>query len=174
MARSDGSKLYAALSIEDLRRHPVWRMLLTRDSDDELYVRPLKRLPALNLEMKLVGTQVRLANGTSCWAMLSHVDAQKPRLTRHFLSAAFHKDGKWFHLSRYYDFDHERRGPGALAEFLNLPVDAIFPITYDIRSVAKGDPAALVGAITLEPEEKLTRDEIIALAVPRLRIGESS
>lgn len=167
MARPDGCKLYAALSIADLRRHPVWRMLLTRDSDDELHVRPLMRLPASNLEAKLVGTEVRLANGTSCWAMLSHIDAQNPRLTRHFLSAAFHKDGKWFLLSRYHDIDYEQRGPAALAEFLNLPVDAIFPITYDIRSVATGDPAALAGAITLEPEEKLTRDQIIALAVPR-------
>ena len=39
-------------------------------------------------------------------------------------------------------------------------------MTFDIRHVFKGVSAALSGIIENVPREKLTRDEIIAMAVP--------
>jgi hypothetical protein len=53
-----------------------------------------------------------------------------------------------------------------LSHFLGLPVDDIFPIFFDVRMYAEGDPASLTGYIQKEPRERLSRAEIIALAVP--------
>ena len=42
----------------------------------------------------------------------------------------------------------------------------VFPIHYDIRRLCKGDPAALAGSVEKRPKERLTRSQIIGLAVP--------
>jgi hypothetical protein len=57
-------------------------------------------------------------------------------------------------------------GPEALAQFLGLEVDEVFPISYGIRSAVKGDEAVLQGQIRKAPRERLSRAEIIAIAVP--------
>ena len=77
------------------------------------------------------------------------------------------RGGKWFTLSRYHDFDYSQSGPEALSNFLRMDVDQVFPISYDLRPFAKGDAGALVGKIAKEPREKLTRSQIIAMAVPQ-------
>jgi hypothetical protein len=112
------------------------------------------------------GTEVKLANGGSCWATICNVDVTNARLTEHFLTLSVIRDGRWFHLARYHDFDHAERGPEALARFLELPVDQVFPITCDVTRYARGDAAALHGQIRKAPRERLTRSEVIALAVP--------
>jgi hypothetical protein len=43
-----------------------------------------------------------------------------------------------------------------------LPVDDVFPISYDIRDHARGDPLALAGRVQKEPAERLSRSEIRA------------
>lgn len=75
------------------------------------------------------------------------------------------KDSRWFELARYHDADFERRSPAELAKFIGLPVSDIFPIKYDISDVAVGDPAVLKGTVRAEPEERLTQDQIIDLAL---------
>jgi len=45
-------------------------------------------------------------------------------------------------------------------------VDAVFPITYDLRRYSKGVPTILVGKILKEPRQRLTKAEWIKLAVP--------
>ena len=70
-------------------------------------------------------------------------------------------------LSRYFDVDYSENGPEALARFLGLDVDEVFPISYDITRYADGNRASLVGSILKEPREKLTRAQLIALAVPQ-------
>jgi len=57
--------------------------------------------------------------------------------------------GKWFDLAR----------------FLGLAVDEIFPISFDLRPYVEGDPAVLQGSVLREPRERLSRDEIIAMAL---------
>jgi hypothetical protein len=69
-------------------------------------------------------------------------------------------------LARYHDFDYAERGPEALARFLSLPVEEVFPIAFDIRAYAHGDPHALCGSVRQELRERLSRAEIIAMAVP--------
>jgi hypothetical protein len=70
-------------------------------------------------------------------------------------------------MARYHDYDSRQRGPAALARFLGLRVNAVFPITYDIRKFSRGNDAALAGTIQKEPVERLTRAQVIGLAVPR-------
>ena len=69
-------------------------------------------------------------------------------------------------MARYHDFDASERGPQVLAAFLGLPIKEVFPISYDISRFSLGASAALVGTIEQEPREKLTRAQIIGLAVP--------
>jgi len=158
-------KTVDALTEEDLRLHAVWQYAHD-PSADETSVRPVKRLPVSNLTGKVVGTEVSLANGQKAWALVGNVDATNPRLTQNFLTLSIKRGAEWFHLARYHDFDYDQRGPEKLAGFLGLAVDDIYPISYDLRPYAKGDAAALCGKILKEPAERLTRAEIIAMAVP--------
>lgn len=153
------------LQPEDLRAFPVWQYT-SHEGEDETYVRPVKRTPVVSLAGKLVGAQVLLANGERVWALIGNVDPNNSRMTEHFLTLSVERKGEWFGLARYHDFDFAERGPEALAKFLDLTVDSVFPIAYDIRQVVKGDPAALEGNILKEPRERLSRSEIIAMAVP--------
>jgi hypothetical protein len=136
------------------------------DGANETLVRPIKRLPVERLTGRVVGTQVRLANGPCIWALLGNIDESNAQLTEHFLTLSVFQDRRWFTLARYHDFDHSENGPDALARFLGLPIDDVFPIAYDIRQFVKGENAALAGLIPKEPRNRLARAELIALAVP--------
>jgi len=154
-----------SVEIRDLEAHAVWQYANV-DGGSETLVRPVKRLPVARLAGKVVGTRVRLANGIDAWGLLGNVDESNARLTEHFLTLSIFHDGRWFTLARYHDFDYGQSGPDALARFLELPLDKVFPIAYDIRPYVKGDPSALAGLIPKEPRERLSRAELIALAVP--------
>jgi len=108
---------------------------------------------------------VRLANGSQRWALIGNIDTGNPRSTEHFLILSIDRDGKWFTLARYHDFDYADCGPEVLSRFLELTVDEIFPISFDVRPYTEGDPAALVGTITKEPRERRSEAELMAMAV---------
>jgi len=152
------------LQIEDLEKFPVWTFM-NNDLKAETLVKSVKRIPVKSLTGKVVGLKVTLADGTRAWTIVGNVDANNSSLTEHFLSISFYKDKTWFHLARYHDFDYKETGPTALSQFLSKGVDEIFPISYDLRAYAVGDEDALVGKILKEPVTKLSRAEIIALAV---------
>jgi hypothetical protein len=158
-------KLIEALDVSDLKAHAVWQYANV-DGASETLVRPIKRLPVARLAGRVVGTQVRLANGTCVWALLGNIDESNARLTEHFLTLSVLQDRRWFTLARYHDFDYSENGPDALARFLALRIDEVFPIAYDIRQYVKGDIATLAGLIPKEPRERLGRADLIALAVP--------
>lgn len=164
MKKTPATKPVDALTVEDFARHPVWRYAPT--VADELRVRAVRTLPVKSLGGKIVGTQVRLANGSEVWAMLGNIDTSNMRLTEHFLTVSVERDGEWFHLARYHDHDFRSRGPSQLARFLRLRREDVFPISFDIRAYVEGKPRGLAGTIPLEPRKKLSRDEVIALAVP--------
>jgi hypothetical protein len=42
----------------------------------------------------------------------------------------------------------------------------VFPISYDLRRYVRGDSPALYGTVRKDPIERLSRTEIIRLAVP--------
>lgn len=154
-----------SLDAADLQAHAVWQYA-NIDEAGETLLRPVRRLPVNRLAGKVVGTRVRLANGSGFWALLGNIDESNPRLTEHFLTLSILHADRWFTLARYHDLDYGEKGPEALAQFICLDVDEVFPIAYDIRSIAKGEVDALVGMIPKEPRERLSRAEIIALAVP--------
>ena len=154
------------LTVTDFRQHSVWRFT-GRDEPTETAVRPVKKLPVTSLVGALVGSEGRLASGQKVMMMLGNLDPTNPRLTEHFLTATiFRDDGASFHLARYHDIDADQHGPDALASFLQMKKEEIFPISWDVRRVVAGDPAALHGKIEASPRERLTRKQIIALAVP--------
>jgi hypothetical protein len=154
------------LTEADLNKFPVWEFL-NQDQKSELAVRPVKTTPVKNLDGRVVGTQVRLANGGNVPALIGNVAVNDPHSTKHFLTISIFRSGKRFTMARYHDFDWNRRGPQALADFLEMGIEDVFPISYDLRPLCVGDPAALVGTIEAEPTDKLTRAQIIALAVPK-------
>jgi hypothetical protein len=162
---SDPTKRIEELTVADLEAFPVWQYA-NSDKRGETAVRPVKKTPVKNLTGRFAGVQVRLAKGSNVWALIGNVDASNPRLTQHFLTLSVFRNGRWFTMARYHDFDAKERGPDALAAFLGLRVDEVFPISYDISRCSLGDVAALLGTIEKEPRERLTRAEIIALAVP--------
>jgi hypothetical protein len=100
------------------------------------------------------------------WTLIGNIDPRNPRLTEHLLTLSIEHAGRWFSLGRYHDFDYADRGPEALSRFLGVAVDEIFPISFDVQQYAEGDPATLKGSVLKEPREKLSRAEIIAMAVP--------
>jgi len=154
-----------SLTPEDIARFPVWRFT-DDDTPDETYVSPVQPVPVSQVTGCIVGVPIRLANGTILPGVLGNLDPAQPRLTEHFLTlSVFRSDGAQFHLARYHDFDVAERGPSALASFLGLPIDEVFPITYDASSILAGPTDSLRGSIPVEPQERLTRSEIIALAV---------
>jgi len=163
--RSSNIKPVELLQIEDLERFPVWTFI-NNDLKGETLVKSVKKIPVKSLTGKLVGLKVTLADNTKAWAIIGNVNVNNPVLTKHFLSISLYNNLKWFHLSRYHDFDYKKNGPAALGKFLLTAVDEIFPISYDLRPYSIGDEKALVGKILKEPEVKLSRAEIIALAVP--------
>jgi hypothetical protein len=154
------------LTPDDLSAFPVWQFTNAHEHIDETVVRPVKKTPVKSLRGRAVGTQVTLANGAQRWALIGNVDPDNPRLTQHFLTISLFDHGAWFSMARYHDYDAETHGPAAVAEFLGLPLTAVFPIRFDLRRYCVGDSPALAGTIEQEPQERLTRGQVIALAVP--------
>lgn len=153
------------LNEEDAEQSSVWKYVPNHTGRTVL-VSPMTTRPLKNLDGKVVLTKIELANGMQLQGMLGNIDPENPELTKHFLTLSVLRDGKWFHLSRYHDIDYKKFGPKKLAIFLGLNVTDVFPIKYDISGLFKIQSNVLSGLIPEEPDEKLSRDDIIALAVP--------
>jgi hypothetical protein len=151
-----------SLTVADFQAHPVWEFL-NDDEIGETMVQPVEKLPVESLDNRLIGTQVRLANGSQVWALIGNFDVTNPRAIQHFLTLSIERSGKWFRLARYHDIGFPARGPEELARSLHLGVDDVFPISVDVRRYVRGDPAALTPIVLKEPREKLTRAELMAL-----------
>jgi hypothetical protein len=151
-----------SLTVADFQAHPVWEFL-NDDEIGETMVQPVEKLPVESLDNRLIGLQVRLANGSRIWALIGNFDITNQRAIQHFLTLSIDRNGKWFHLARYHDSGFPAEGPEALARFLGLHVDDVFPISVDVRRYVRGDPTALTPIVLKEPKEKLTREEIRAL-----------
>ena len=59
----------------------------------------------------------------------------------------------------------QEHGPQALAEALGLEIDESFPIRYDIRACVAVSSDSLFGSIEAEPVDRLSRAELIKLAL---------
>ncbi len=148
----------------DFQISPIWEYALDREVEGESLVRPVLELPARTLDLRFVGTPVRLANDRILPAMVANVTANDPYRTRQFISLSLYKS-EWFGLARYHDVDIDQNGPAALAEFLGLAIEDVFPVSYDLRACCIGNPDALAGKIDAEPSERLTDKERLRLVL---------
>lgn len=152
------------LKVDDLIQCPVWEMVEDAKSGDVL-VKPVRRLPARTLRNRLIGTNLQLADGSTAWALLGNVSPNHLAATKHFMTVSVHHAGKWFDLARYHDIDYARRDAAALARFLSKEVSDVFPLAYDITSVATGLKEALSGEVPALPQEQLGQSELISLSL---------
>ena len=162
-------KTINSLQIQDLEAHAVWRYNGSNPEGEPL-VRPVKSLPVANLQNKIVGTRVSLANGLNVWALVENADSSNPTMNEHFLTLSVPQRDSWFPLARYHDFDYADRGPNALARVLNLDLNQVFPIAYDLRAYSKGNPAALAGTIVSEQDQRLSKSQLMDLVISNLKI----
>lgn len=153
-----------SLTVAHVKAHPVWEFINDDQAGDTL-VRPVSQLPVMDLDGRLVGCEVTLASGTLVWSLLGNIDVNSPRSTEHFVSVSIFSAGGRFYLSRYHDLGYATNGPAQLAAFLDLKVNEVFPIHYDVSAYARGNAAALRGAIRSSPRERLSRSELIGLAL---------
>ena len=158
------AKPFESLTERDFREHPVWEFT-NDDEEEETMMAPVSPLPVDHLRQRIVATEVVLANGERRFATLSNVDVNNPRATKHFVVLDVFKGDGVFQLPQYHDDSYATRGPAALAQFLGLSVEAVFPIRYDLRQVSRGAQDALVGVIEREPSERLGRAERISLSM---------
>lgn len=158
------AKPIESLQVSDLEKYRVWEFS-TNDPADETAVRPIKRLPVSTLMGRLVGTRISLANGERLWALVGNLDARDAESNEHFVTLSIERGGRWFQLARYHDAGYDENGPETLARFLSLPVDDVFPISYDVREHVKGNPPLLSGIVLKEPRVRLTSSQLIAMAL---------
>jgi hypothetical protein len=143
----------------------VWEFV-SNDEPDETHVHPVDRLPVTSLESRIIGVEIQLAGGRRVWALLGNLDVHDARRTQHFLTISVFAQDAWFHLARYHDVDREERGPTRFAQELGLRVDEVFPIRYDIGAWVTAPADSVVGRVEAEPLDRLSRTELIRLAVP--------
>jgi hypothetical protein len=67
-----------SLTVADFQAHPVWEFL-NDDEIGETMVQPVEMIPVKTLDNRLIGTQVRLANGSQVWALIGNFDVTNPR-----------------------------------------------------------------------------------------------
>jgi len=152
-----------AIPIDELLDNQVWEFDLNEGwyeaDQDETWVRPVRSLPVDNLDNRVVATSVTLANGSTLPANISNVSLNLPSVTREFITTSLWVGDRWFHLARYFDPEHETYGPDALAGELGLQKEEVFPIRYDISSVAIGTVDVVKGEIPAEPLQRLSKEE---------------
>jgi hypothetical protein len=125
-----------------------------------------------NGDSRVFGAQVRLANGSLMWGVLSGVKGRNLTMMRHFLSLSVWVHSAWFHLARYHDVTADRFGPPALAAKLGLPLDAVFPIAFDVRALLQGENPEACGTIEATPAERLSSRELMRLVIESTRVAD--
>ncbi len=162
-----------AITPADAAAFPIWEYATDEESlpgRDETWVRPILQFPVASLSNRIALVPIRLANGQTRLGALSNVDLADPSEHEHFLTLGVYcDDGTQFVLARYHDHHREEYGPQALADFLGLPLDDVFPIAFDLSAVAFGNPSCLRGTIEREPKHPQSRRDLFRRVVGRER-----
>jgi len=162
----EAAKSVARLRESDLLPLRVYQFIAEEDLHDETWVREVTELPLRKLDDCLIGTPVRLANGTMHTALLSNLSFDA-NLNDHFLTLAiFRNEEERFDLARYHDPDFATRGPEQLAMFLGLRVGEVFPVRVELERTVIAGTDSFSAQVLAEPRRRLSRSELIALAVP--------
>ena len=152
----------------DLESTPVWEFTNQEAlGDDELTLRPVRRLPVTDLENRLVGVQLRLADGSVHWGLLSNISLDAPDVTPHFLTVSVWCGDRWFPLARYHDGARDEFGLAQLAETLEKRCQQCSRSPMTSARSRRSMSVRWCGVIDAEPSARLSRTELIALAVAR-------
>jgi hypothetical protein len=149
-----------------LAKHPVWEFL----NDDEhpsgdTAMRPVDKIPVERFEGRLFGTIVTLADGSLYPAAISDLSFGPRKYWHHFRSLTLYARGKRFHLAKYFQLWYDSEGPNALAAFLNKKTEEVFPIGYDLSSVADGPAEIVKGTFVAEISDPLPQDKLMKILV---------
>jgi hypothetical protein len=153
-------KSISDIIVSDIKRYPIWEYFYDDiRCYDESWVRPVEKIPVDALDNRIIGIQVRLANDEYHWAIIEDIYLENEILTRHLISLDIFYHDKWFPLSTH-GIDYHRYGPQQFADFLGLPMDKVFPISYDFTNLVSYSNSQTIGKIQKEPIERLSHDEI--------------
>jgi len=147
-----------------LRANPVWEFC-NDDEAGETLVKPVKKLPIASSKGRLVGCELRLADGSTMFGFLGNLDLTKADRNQHLLTLSLFFNGLIEHLARYHDIDSSDSGPASLAKKIGKKEEDIFPMSYDLSCYAIGSDDCIHGSIQKEPKQRLSRSEIIMLAL---------
>lgn len=158
-----GARPMTDIRLDEILERRVWEYDLDEagyEADqDETWVCPVRSLPVRDLTNRVVVTEVTLANGTVLPAVIGNVLLGSESATREFITISLWLGDRWFPLARYFDPGYETYGPDALAGELGLHKEEVFPIRYDISSVAIGTEDVVRGEIPAEPVQRLSKEE---------------
>ena len=157
------------LRSKDFKIHPIWEFV-NDDMMGETMVKNVEKFPVTSLDSKLVSGEFTLANGQKVNGYAGNVNKDSSEQNQHFLAFSFFRGKSVFHLARYFDDDYQRNGPDALADFLRLAIEDVFPIKYDFTRFCIGTSEALKGVYPADTKAKLSLVELAMLAVPTLPI----
>ncbi len=140
-----------SLRPSDAESFSVWRFIqfeMLSENIDETFILPVTPVPVTTLNNCIVLTKVKFANGDEFYAIIGNIYIESEKKTNILIFISIFNDVVWVDLSRSIDPDYNENGPIALARKLNLPVDSIFPIHYDLRPFVVFQENALVGEIS--------------------------
>jgi hypothetical protein len=145
-----------------LRADRVWEFCNDDRMGDTL-VRPVKRLPVTDSDCRLFAGEFTLADGSKIYGYLGNLSLRSKDQNQQFLTLSVFVGRGVVHLARYHDVDFARRGPAALAAKLGkVPID-VFPISFDVSDIARGNTDCVRGQIPAESLQKLSQDELMKL-----------
>jgi len=147
-----------------LRECPVWEFC-NEDGIGETVVRPVKKLPVVDTRGCLLACEFQLADGSRLFGQMRNLSLHDEEKNRHFLSIGVFVHGVLERLALYHEAWYDEQDPGAFAAKLAKRIEDVFPISYDVSSLATGSPACVKGTIPREPARRLSRDALIKLAI---------
>jgi hypothetical protein len=138
------AKAASTLTLEDALAHPVWRYKEEEallPGEDESWVEPVDVDTVADAYGHFFVTSAKLANGTSETVLVGSTEPLDPQYNEQVQFFVFFRPGQQIRW-------HPIEQPGvALAQFLGLEPQHVFPFKFDIRRYLVGDPSALERAV---------------------------
>ena len=137
----------------DFAVYPVWEFAPEVQGIDECSMIPVIQLPVENLDQRCVGTRVRLADGSTVWAVIydlwpSTLDGTIESQTFQFINGE--STCNWPEM----EFQPATMNSVALAHFFARSVEEFFPFAYDVSRYVAGDVAVTKRSVSSEEENK--------------------
>ncbi|EDM26845.1 hypothetical protein LNTAR_06354 [Lentisphaera araneosa HTCC2155] len=152
-------KHFNKLKPSDFEKFPVWEFL--KNGCD---LTPLKKSPYNNRENRVFGTNVTLSCGITIKTMILNFDVCNTAYNKHMISIYFEVNNKWIELHRYFDAEYEENDALELSKKMNMDIDDIFPIKYDLSTLVEGNHD-FNGTIQKKIEHQLSLDELMEYTI---------